>query len=364
MNPRAKITPTRRRASGELSDKARGKKEVVDGCDEDSIKKTRESRIHIDVEQQNGFPYHIAAQEQRTYVVPKDALDPIFFTATTGPNNSAEEWGRIVWTVNGGFQVLDGGKKISVAGNATGLFTVTATLDGESDSINLWVFWATVDIITAGAIPAGCNLNFDFERSEVPENPRDLGPYWRLDRALGVGRICARATFQPAGIRQVLTANLKFCRRIDAEFDCADGRTFGGKPRTDHTKHPSCLQMDLTAQEEIFDLDAPCVYADHRSEFFNELRINFTQWVTFRHVRCSNEAQWHFIGELLAYPPAHLEANPTPSPQQMPTPDHANKTTVVRLIVGTGHILIQPNRLRYEKTGSKGSEIILNHGEY
>jgi hypothetical protein len=97
--------------------------------------------------------------------------------------------------------------------------------------------------------------------------------------------------------------------------------------------------------------------------------MSFTQWVEFakgvpRHPprpeqKCSADANWHFIAEVLGYTPALLDAHPNPA-QQIPVNPQKPNITMPRVLVGNNGIAM-PAGPRY--TPNPGGTSISNDGE-
>jgi len=339
---------------------------VVVGC-----KKPRQAAFSLDIEvvTANGMPRRAPALlANNAYLIPRNHAPNVVCRAITGPNDDAAEHAQVAWTLAGVAQAA--GQTLNVPTNACGQLTVTATYQGIVCSVDIWVIWCTLVVRAAGAIPAGCNVDFSAPADTMlATNPTQLGTHQGLVQGVlhGVGRVCVTGTFAPAGVHAVLAAGIRMKRTIIDEKTSKDGGAFDHRQNVqDDTVRADKKQWRPDANDEIFDLDAPNVAYWPPVNATIETYMHFGQWVEYYGARCSADAEWHFIGEILfGNLAAALQANPVP-PQvvhlQQPQPLPA---TIPRLVVGAGALAVAAiNAPRYAiAVNAAGGYDVTNSGE-
>ncbi len=222
---------------------------------------------------------------------------------TTAPGNNAEEWKQVQWSGDTGDAVpnFPNRRKLSLA--ASKKYHLEAKLGGVSDSLDLWVLWATVEILTKGPRPANA-APFD---PGIRDNTQDLGAVTYqsmsssiIDEQAGIfvdnmgasGKIAAVATLSPKGVNQVVKAGWTFERQVWTH-DWLDGAK--GPRSNDNWKKDTSLAANLKltpdSADKIYDIDGPDLrWGQFTSESYN----NFKQWIEWNGEKCSAEAPWHW----------------------------------------------------------------------
>ncbi len=82
----------------------------------------------------------------RTWVTVKKSTDDVIVQATTDPNTT-DCWSQIQWS-DAGIAVPGHPNQRSLLRSAAKRYQVLASLGGVSDSLDVWVIWANVNILT------------------------------------------------------------------------------------------------------------------------------------------------------------------------------------------------------------------------
>jgi len=92
--------------------------------------------------------------------------------------------------------------------------TVSASLGASSASLNVWVIWSTVQILTSGTNPSPLPLNRFDDGTEI----LGFGYYNSRDGSNSVaGKICGIATITPAGVHSIITNGWDFFQKKNTE---------------------------------------------------------------------------------------------------------------------------------------------------
>ena len=243
----------------------------------------------------------------KNWAVVKNSTGSVTVEATTAPRNSADEWKQLVWSGDKGETAGRlNGRKFSLA--TSKVLHVEVSLGGVSQAVDIWILWATVDILTTNSRPAGA-APFDPGSRDDSET---LGPVTYvslsssvIDEKAGIfvsnmgasGKVAPVATLSPKGVNAVVSAGWTIERQVDTRewFDgVAAGRTT--KSWTPDTSKPGYLRLKPDKNDKIYDLDAPDIrWGQQSSETYN----NFQQWATWNGTRCSDytpwfwQARWH-----------------------------------------------------------------------
>ncbi len=227
----------------------------------------------------------------------------VLIEALTAPKNSPEEWKQIQWSGDSGEAVpnFPNRRKLSLATSKK--YHIEAKLGTGSDSIDLWVVWATVEIVTKGPRPANAPP-FD---AGMRDNTQTLGPVTYeslsssvIDEKAGIfvtnmgasGKMTAVGTLSPKGINQVAKAGWTFNRQVWSH-NWSDGKKAQGW-NDNWTKDPSLpehLKLTPDDGDQIYDVDGPDV---RWGQFTSETYNRFRQWIEWNGERCSDDAPWHW----------------------------------------------------------------------
>jgi hypothetical protein len=215
----------------------------------------------------------------------------------TEPNNNASEWIQIKWS--GGSPVLSLPNQRTVSRQAPTKITLTARLGNATQTINLWIIWATISVQTKGAKPARAvswSVGAMFTAGDV------CGAAVVRSFSMGEnarGQVVAKATLQPAGVGKLISgcnknSLLKFRRQVTAH-DFTDGKRFTSQksfsPWKDDDSIDKMVTIDPGPDDSLFDTDGPDLpLASRTAETYN----NFRQWITFDGAPCSPYGTWFF----------------------------------------------------------------------
>ncbi len=222
--------------------------------------------------------------------------------ATTAPKNIPDEWKQIQWSGDG--EPVPGTanrRKLSVA--ASKKLHVGAKLGSTSEYVDVWIVWATIEILTKGMRPTNA-APFD---PGSRDNSDKLGAvvYKSLassviDEQKGIfvdnmgasGKVAPVATLLPKGIHEVIRAGWAFQRQVWSR-NWIDGVEHPSTTKTwsADTSKPNYLRLTPDPNGTIYDLDAPDIRWGERSyETYN----NFRQWIEWNGVKCSDYALWYW----------------------------------------------------------------------
>jgi hypothetical protein len=234
-------------------------------------------------------------RKRRSYVVVE---------ATTAPENNAGEWKKIKWS-GAGEPVPGQPNQRRLSRAESKKLTVTATLNESSRSIDIWVLWAHLSVLTSGMRPAnaapfyppgfrdgteklGAVTYWDFTQSEIR-------PGVPVQHIAASGKVVLAAELSPSGVGSVVKSGWAIKREIKSH-DWRDGvKDEGAKSWEDDwtpdTSAPPNLRLQPDDAGRIYDLDAPDIRTDSASwETYN----NFRQWVEWNDERCSDYTPWHW----------------------------------------------------------------------
>ena len=222
--------------------------------------------------------------------------------ATTAPQNNPDEWKQIRW--NGGEAVSGQPRRRRVSLAASKKYHVDAQLGGVSDFVDLWVVWASIEILTTGIAPTNAA---HFDKGSRDNSPK-LGAVTYetvtssvIDEENGVfvqnvgasGKVAPVATLTPKGIAAVLKSGWTFERDAWSRNWVDDGHEAPGtnKTWTRDTSKPQYLKLTPDTSDKIYDLDGPDLrWGAKNWETYN----NFRQWIEWNKTVCSDFALWHW----------------------------------------------------------------------
>jgi hypothetical protein len=241
----------------------------------------------------------------KNWVAVKKTAD-ITIEATTTPNNNVEEWKQIKWSgysghLNDAIESSPNRRKLSLS--VSKKYHVEASLGGVSGSLDVWVLWATVQILTKGPRAANAAAFDDYIRDKT----QTLGAvsYESLsssiiDEKAGVfvtnmgasGKITAVATLSPKGVNQIVKTGWSVEREVSShnwqDGSATNGTTQGWRK---DTSKPGYLRLTPDGEDKIYDTDAP----DLRwGQFSSETYNLFRQWVEWNGEKCSDNAPWYW----------------------------------------------------------------------
>jgi hypothetical protein len=232
--------------------------------------------------------------------VKKRAAD-VFVEATTAPNNKPDEWKQIKWSGDTGKPVAGQPNRRRLSRAVSKKFHVEAALGGVSHYVDVWILWATIEIMTNGVRPPNA-APFPPTRDDTDK----LGAVtWLthiesvIDEEAGVfvrnmgasGKVAPVATLSPKGIHAVVKSGWGFKREgrthewQDTGQRRMDGTWIGDTtPLTD-------LRLTPDLDDHIYDRDAPDIrWGQWSFETYN----NFQQWIEWNNEKCSELALWYW----------------------------------------------------------------------
>jgi len=250
------------------------------------------------------------AAGSKTWAVVKKAGN-VIVEATTAPNNNADEWKLIQWSGDSGDAVQGflNRRKLSLATSRK--FHVEAKIGQTGDSLDLWVLWATVEILTKKQARPGNAAPFD---KGSRDNTQDLGAVTYesfsstvIDENAGIfvtnmgasGKITAVATLSPKGVNQVVKTGWALKREVWSEnyLDGARDDKTSNSTWTPDISKPVYLKLTPDSDDKLYDTDAP----DLRwGQFSSETNNRFRQWVEWNGEKCSDQAYWHWKAQWVA----------------------------------------------------------------
>jgi len=229
----------------------------------------------------------------------KTSSESAIIEASTTPNNSPDEWKQIKWS--GGTPVQGKLNRCTVPLSASKQIHVEATLGGVTDFVDIWVVWATVEILASDRRPGNS--------APFPKGPREsdklgvvtygAGTSSVIDEANGVfvdnmataGKIVAVGHLKPDGVNKVIREGWKLEREAFSKI-WWDGNLDEKQSNTIFTRDTSniiYLRLVPDALDQIYDSDAP----DSKTSVNSFERYdNFRQWVEWNGVKCSDYAFW------------------------------------------------------------------------
>jgi hypothetical protein len=240
----------------------------------------------------------------KNWAAVKKAGGFVIVEATTAPKNNADEWKLIQWSGDMGEAVPNSPNRRKLSLAASVKLHVEAKLGGVSDFVDLWVLWATIEILASGPRPTNAAA-FD---AGMRDNTQTLGAVTYqsgsdsvIDEQAGIfvknmgaaGKIVAVGTLSPKGVNQIVKDAWTIQRQVWSS-NFLDG--VSGAPGTNQnwTPDPSMAQhLKLTPDRDdrIYDTDGPDI---RWGEFTSETYNRFQQWIEWNKEKCSDNAPWHW----------------------------------------------------------------------
>jgi hypothetical protein len=184
--------------------------------------------------------------------------------------------------------------------------TVKASLGSTNLSLNVWVIWSTVTILTSGTKPANAP---SFEGSIYPGD--QLGVQYYFDDGtnsisasttncnIASGKICAVATITPAGVHSLIPNGWNFLQQAMAH-DFVDGvsgqnnsNVFYFDTWTNDNPLDNFKDVNPDSNDKIYAIDGPSVTSVGQDS--TEIYDNFYNFITWSNQMCSDTNYfWHF----------------------------------------------------------------------
>ena len=233
----------------------------------------------------------------KNWATVKKSTDDVIVQATTTPNTS-DAWKMITWSGDGA-AVLGHLNQRSLSRATSKKLHVEAALGGQSDSVDVWVLWATVTNLTSSTTPA--NAVQYGARYDGTEN---LGAQTYNSGNSAVGKVVPVATITPAGVHDVVKSGWEF-KRERMSHDWNDGvkntaQNYWNTTWQDDTSFASLQNLVPDSNDKIYDRDAPNIdaFGTNDSETYN----NFREWIVWNssdaHAGgvCSDKQGWYWQG--------------------------------------------------------------------
>jgi hypothetical protein len=223
--------------------------------------------------------------------------------ATTAPKNEEAEWKNIKFSGDKGEEVKGKPNRRKYSLDTSRKIHVEASLGGGSESLDIWVVWASVEIKTKGKRP-GNAAPFDKGSRDDTDNlgevqyksvissviDEDKGIF--VDNMGASGKVAPVATLTPKGVNKVLEFGWAFERQVWSH-NWMDGLPTKQTNQiwTRDTSQPQYLKLKPDSDDRIYDLDAPDVrWGAKTYETYN----NFRQWIEWNGTKCSDYALWYW----------------------------------------------------------------------
>ena len=232
----------------------------------------------------------------KNWATVKKATDDVIVEATTTPNTECC-WNQINWSGDSGTAVPGKPNQRKLSRATSKKYHVQAELGGVSDSLDVWVLWATVENKVTGTTPPNAvQFGARYDGTE------SLGAKSYDGNTKAVGKVVPVATITPAGVHDVVKAGWTF-KRERMSHDWEDGvKSSVGNGATDYwntawvddTSSASFQKLVPDADDKIYDRDAPNIaaFGTDDAETYN----NFRQWIEWQGEMCSDKAEWYWQG--------------------------------------------------------------------
>jgi hypothetical protein len=249
----------------------------------------------------------------KSWAAVKKATDEVIVEATTSPNTE-ECWKSIRWSGDSG-SPGDKSNQRRLSRATSKKLHVEAELGGVKDSLDVWILWATVTILTNDKTPANsAKFGGDADGTE------NLGAvvydsiFSREDgtRYQSVsGKVAVFAIITPKGAGQVIQSGWSL-KRERWSHDWMDGKkNKEGNTRSslwntdwvDDTSLAPNLRLTPDADEKIYDIDGPNVRPGLGQSKSYQSYNNFRQFVHWNGEICSEKAGWYFRARWRESPP-------------------------------------------------------------
>jgi hypothetical protein len=240
---------------------------------------------------------------KKNWAAVKKRSEEVIVEATTAQRNNIDEWKQIVWSGDKGESVPGrlNRRKLSLSNSRK--HHCEATLGGVRDYVDLWVLWASVDIIIQGSRPVG-SASFDpgtrdktdklgavlYKSITASVIDEKAGRF--VDNMGASAKVAPVATLTPKGVNKVIKGGFTFLRQVWSH-NWSDGvkTEDSNKTWTKDTSNARYQRLIPDTKDKIYDLDAPDIRWGQRSyETYN----NFRQWIEWNLTKCSDYALWYW----------------------------------------------------------------------
>ena len=225
--------------------------------------------------------------------------------ATTDPN-TPNCWSQIAWSGDSGSPVPGQPNQRQLSRSSSTHYHIQAELGGAKDDLDIWVIWASIQVMTSGQTPPNsAKFGGDADGTEK------LGPvtydslFSREDGTRyqsASGKVALYAVITPKGVGKIITSGWAF-KRERWGHDWVDGTkrspgdtrsSFWNTDWVDDTSLPANLRLSPDADDKIYDIDGPNVRAGLGQKRIYETYNNFRQWIEWNNEVCSEKAEWYW----------------------------------------------------------------------
>jgi hypothetical protein len=194
---------------------------------------------------------------------------------------------------SGGSPVEGNNRQRKVSKSSSAHTPVTATVGSNSDYVDIWIIWASVQIqMTSTTPPNAVQFGAAYDGTE------NLGAKSFAVGTMAVGKVVPIGTITPSGVNSIISSGFTFDRqRISHDF--TDGVKFSTFfDTTWQTDPPNPMHQNLTpdVSDQIYDRDAPGIWQGGGATDSYETYNNFRQWITWNGVVISDYAYWYWKG--------------------------------------------------------------------
>lgn len=244
---------------------------------------------------------------QDRWATVQHGTEHVVIEATTEPNTQ-QTWARLQWSGDSGEAVTGHLNRRKLSRSNSVALRPVVSLDSDSDSVEIWVLAANIEIRTSGEVPPNAApFNSLFGRAsqqlgiETYESlTGTVYPGDRYVQNMGTrGKIVVIATLSPPGVHNVVSSGWVF-RRERWTRQWSNGREGDQSSSgwTDDTSNAEFLRLAPDDNDRIYDTDGPDIRWGSRSY---EIYHNFRQWIEWRSERCSDYRCWHFRAQWQAH---------------------------------------------------------------
>ena len=240
----------------------------------------------------------------RNWAAVRSDTDDVIVEATTEPNTQAC-WSQIKWSGDAGSPVVGRANQRRLSRGTSRRYHVQAELGGKSDSLDVWIIWATIEIRMTGQVPQNSaqfhpSMRDQTQRLGAVTYESMSGNMYGQTYVNNIGasaKVALVATLTPNGINEVVTSGWSFRRELWVHTWVNGRPEPPGTARLsqwttawiDDTSNADWLRLTPDGGDRIYDLDAPDIRHSLRSyEGYN----NFRQWIEWNGEMCSDYAPW------------------------------------------------------------------------
>jgi hypothetical protein len=235
----------------------------------------------------------------KSWAAIKKATDEVIVEATTSPNTE-ECWKSIRWSGDSG-SPGDKPNQRKLSRSTSKKLHVEAELGGVTDSLDVWILWAAVTILTSGTTPAhSAKFNGDADGTEnlgAIVSREDGSHYQSVS-----GKVAVFAVITPKGAGQIIQSGWAL-KRERWGHDWVDGKkkdegntrhSYWNTAWVDDTSLAPNLRLTPDANDRIYDIDGPNVRPGLGQSKSYQTYTNFRQFVEWNGEICSEKAEWYF----------------------------------------------------------------------